>query len=232
MLKSFRFLLQFTWVNMATLVGFAAVVVAGAYATGVPTSPSARDGNLFQTYLSSFLVVILLVLFLFAFGLCSSNLNLALSMGARRSDFFWAIQGSLLAYAALGWVLQLFLSALTRLGNWTNLSYWEAVLTLGPVWLFPLLCLVAGIWGCVCGLVFTRSKVWGTILMSVVILLAIVGMVVLMLNASLGMWAFLMDTSWAGIWRALPVLLLTAGVLLTVGCEAVIWRTVRRYVVR
>ena len=34
MLKSFRFLFQFAWINLACLLGFAVLVVVGCYATG------------------------------------------------------------------------------------------------------------------------------------------------------------------------------------------------------
>ena len=36
MVRSFRFLLQFTWINLGAIFGFAAVIIAGCYVTGVP----------------------------------------------------------------------------------------------------------------------------------------------------------------------------------------------------
>lgn len=74
--------------------GFAVLVVVGCYATGCPVGQS----NLFATYYGAFPLVTLFVLFLFAFSLCTSNLNLGLSFGARRRDFFWAVQGVLVVY--------------------------------------------------------------------------------------------------------------------------------------
>ena len=46
MLRAFRFQLQFAWVNVVALLGFAAVVTVGCYLTGVP----AGADNLFTTY--------------------------------------------------------------------------------------------------------------------------------------------------------------------------------------
>ena len=45
MLKSFRFLFQFAWINLACLLGFAVQVVVGCYATRLPAGAS----NLFAT---------------------------------------------------------------------------------------------------------------------------------------------------------------------------------------
>ena len=55
MLKSFRFLFQFAWINLACLLGFAVLVVVGCYATGVPGGAS----NLFATYYGAFPLVTL-----------------------------------------------------------------------------------------------------------------------------------------------------------------------------
>ena len=90
MVKSFRFLLSYSWVNLGAVFGFAAIVIVGCYITGVPGNPNV--GNLFETYYAMFPTMILLCLFLYAFAMCTNNLNMGLSMGARRKDFFWAIQ--------------------------------------------------------------------------------------------------------------------------------------------
>ena len=91
MLKSFRFLFQFAWINLACLLGFAVLVVVGCYATGVPGGAS----NLFATYYGAFPLVTLFVLFLFAFSLCTSNLNLGLLLGRAGSAgrVHWVLLG-------------------------------------------------------------------------------------------------------------------------------------------
>jgi len=52
MVKSFRFLLGYSWVNLGAVFGFAAIVIAGCYVTGVPDDPNA--GNIFETYYAMF----------------------------------------------------------------------------------------------------------------------------------------------------------------------------------
>ena len=58
MVKSFRFLIRFAWVNLASLLGFAAIVIVGCYVTGVPEGR--EMGNLFETYYCMFPTMILL----------------------------------------------------------------------------------------------------------------------------------------------------------------------------
>ena len=220
MIKSFRFLLQFAWINLATILGFAAIVTLGSYATGVPQGTE----NIFRTYYGSFPMMCLIILFIYAFALCTSNLNLALSFGARRRDFFWAIQAILLVYTGVCWALQMVMSAIPTLFGWISLERWNTMLSLGgqPLWLYPLFCLFILGLGCLCGLVFTRSKVWGTVLLIAAMLLAIAGTVVLMLSADFG----------SGRWGQLPLFLAIGLIAVFAVCDGLIGRTVRRFMVR
>ena len=165
MLKSFRFLFQFAWINLACLLGFAVLVVVGCYATGVPGGAS----NLFATYYGAFPLVTLFVLFIFAFSLCTSNLNLGLSFGARRRDFFWAVQGVLVVYTGFCWAAQVLLAALPQLGGWIEEGRWTLIRAFygGTLWVFPLVCLTILVLGCLGGLVSAKSKVWGAVILSV-----------------------------------------------------------------
>ena len=151
MVKSFRFLLSYSWVNLGAIFGFAAIVIVGCYITGVPND--LETSNLFETYYCMFPTMILMCLFLYAFALCTNNLNLGLSMGARRVDFFWALQGIMLFYAAVCWGLQLFMTAFPAMANWEVRERW-ALLDMfdGRVWVFPLVCIVLMVLGCLSGL--------------------------------------------------------------------------------
>ena len=80
MLKSFRFLFQFAWINLACLLGFAVLVVVGCYATGVPGGAS----NLFATYYGAFPLVTLFVLFLFEMCIRDSFWSPRAPCGLRR----------------------------------------------------------------------------------------------------------------------------------------------------
>ena len=127
MIKSFRFLLNFAWVNLGAVIAFAAVVVGGCYATGVPDNAS--RSNLFETYYAMFPTMVLLCLFLYAFALCTNSLNMGLSMGAKRSDFFWAIQGIMVFYAVVCWMLYWFMSAFPAIANWEVRERWVLLST-------------------------------------------------------------------------------------------------------
>ena len=231
MVKSFRFLLSYSWVNLGAIFGFAAIVIAGCYVTGVPDDPNA--GNLFETYYAMFPTMILLCLFLYAFAMCTNNLNLGLSMGARRRDFFWAIQGNMAFYAVVCWGLQLFMSAFPALANWEIRDKW-ALLDLfgGRVWAFPLVCMVLMVLGCLSGLVMVKSKILGTILVTISIFVMIFVSVFMILSADTGVMNYLVGTEWGWLWTTLPrimIAVLSAG---AVGGEFLIWKVVQRYVVR
>ncbi|MBS5591215.1 Uncharacterised protein [uncultured Clostridium sp.] len=230
MLKSFRFLFQFAWINLACLLGFAVLVVVGCYATGVPGGAS----NLFATYYGAFPLVTLFVLFLFAFSLCTSNLNLGLSFGARRRDFFWAVQGVLVVYTGFCWAAQVLLAALPQLGGWIEEGRWTLIRAFygGTLWVFPLVCLTILVLGCLGGLVSAKSKVWGAVILSVSVIALLMGSILLALMADLDAWSFLMGSAWSGMWGSLPAIL-TIGMLATLAIgEVVIWRQIFRFAVR
>lgn len=221
MVKSFKYLFQFAWVNLVAILGFAAVVIAGACLTGVPQGAN----NIFRTYFGCFPLIILLMLFLFAYALCTSNLNLALSFGARRRDYFLAIQLVMLLYTGVGWAIQIVMSAIPDLFAWTSVDRWSFLMSLGGLnsWRFPLVCLTAMALGCLCGLLYVRSRAWGTVVIVLTMLGGIAATMVLLLFSN----------SQFGTPGALVASVLTwVAVALILVCEALIWRTVNRCIVR
>ena len=231
MVKSFRFLLSYSWVNLGAVFGFAAIVIVGCYVTGVPGNPNV--GNLFETYYAMFPTMILLCLFLYAFAMCTNNLNLGLSMGARRRDFFWAIQGNMAFYAVVCWGLQLFMSAFPALANWEIRDKW-ALLDLfdGRVWAFPLVCMVLMVLGCLSGLVLVKSKILGGVLVTISIFVMIFVTIFMILSADTGVMDTLLDSEWGWFFAVLPKAGLTVLSVGAVGGEFLIWKVVQRYVVR
>lgn len=227
MVKSFRFLLSYSWVNLGAVFGFAAIVIAGCYVTGVPDDPNA--GNLFETYYAMFPTMILLCLFLYAFAMCTNNLNLGLSMGARRRDFFWAIQGNMLFYTAACLVLYWFMSALPAIAGWEVRERFSLLGTYsGKFWLYPMLCMAMLVLGCLSGLVMVRSKILGTLLVILSILIMMGVTVFMLLSAETSLLDFLAGS----VWNDLPKILVGALAAAFAGGEVLIWRTVRRSVVR
>ena len=229
MVKSIRFLRQFIWINLSAIFAFAVIVILGCYATGVTRGAD----NLFKSYFQAFPLMMLFILYIYGFALCTSSLNLALSFGARRRDFFWGIQGSILLYTVVCWLLQMFMSSLAALVNWSQLDRpW--VMGRGSVWtgIFPLLCLTALVLGCLSGVAMARSRVAGVILIVAAVLALLAGSVVLFIMSDLQMWFFLLEGEWSGMWGSLPYVLLGLALLVLLLGEVVIWRTVKGYVVR
>ena len=221
MLKSFRFLLQFAWVNLGGVLGFAAVVTAGAFLTGVPDGAQ----NIFETYFSTLPLVVLIILFIFAFSLCTSSMNLALSLGARRRDFFLAVQGILLLYTMVCWLLQIAVSAIPVLFHWSRPERWSILTALrGPnLFSYPLLCLAVLLAGCVCGLIFTRSKAAGVIIVFAAAVLGVFGVTFL----------FVTSDTWGEAHLGVLPVVLTAGAVAVIGVsEGFLWRTISRYAVK
>ena len=231
MVRSLRFLLNFTWVNLGAIFGFAAVVIAGCYVTGVPES--LRTSNLFETYYAMFPTMILLMLFLYAFAMCTNNLNMGLSMGARRRDFFWAVQVNMAFYAVVCWGLQLFMSAFPVFANWEIRDKW-ALLDLfdGRVWAFPLVCMVLMVLGCLSGMVVVKNKVLGAILVTLSVFVMIGVTVFMILSADTGIMDYLVETEWGWLWTTLPRMMIAVLAAGAVAGEFLIWKVIQRYVVR
>lgn len=223
MVKSFRFLLQFAWINLGALLIFALVVTVGSLLTGV----SGGADNLFSTYFSAFPLMVLMILYIYAFALCTSNLNLALSFGATRRGFFWAVQGILLLYILVSWLLQGVLAALPTLLNWAFPERFPILRMCGfTSWFFPLLCLVILCLGCLAGIIFIKNKAAGIVVITLSGVLGIAGMVALFITSSA------VRDFGPGLFGSLP-LWLTAGAVAIVGVsEGFLWHTVRNFIVK
>lgn len=222
MLKSFRFLLQFAWINLGAVLAFALIVTVGAWCTGVPQGAD----NLFATYFSTFPLLCLIVLFIYSFGLTTSNLNLALSFGARRRDFFLAVQGILLLYTGVCWLLQGAMASIPLLFHWTDQARWQILLTLGGFtsWSYPLVCLAILCLGGLCGLLMVRSKLLGTLVLAVALVAAIASVALLFITADL-------FEGGAG-WGTLPMILVLSMAVIIGASECFFWRIIHRHIVR
>ena len=229
--RSFRFLLNFAWTNLSAIFGFAAIVIAGCYLSGVPNN--AENGNLFETYYAMFPTMLLLILFLYAFALCTNNLNLGLSMGARRTDFFWALQGIMVFYSLVCWALQLFMSAFPAIANWEVRDRW-ALLDLfgGQVWVFPLVCLVLMVLGCLSGMVMVKNKIIGSIRVTVSIIIMVAVTMFMLLFTDARMMEAFQEAGLGWVFTTLPVVMTAVLAMGAVGGELLIWRTIQRYIVR
>lgn len=231
MVKSFRFLLNFALINLGAIFGFAAIVIVGCYATGVPDNPS--DSNLFTNYYAMFPTMILLFLFLYAFALCTNNLNLGLSLGARRRDFFWAIQGIFLFYMAVCWALQWFLSVLPAAAGWMERDRWSLLTAFsGKVWTYPLLCAALLVLGCLGGLLMARNRILATLIIIASCIIMLGATVFMLLFTDTRMTITLTGTGWEWLFTTLPKILTIVLAVSAVGGELLIWRAIQTYTVR
>lgn len=223
MVKSFRFLLQFAWINLGALLIFALIVTVGSMLTGVP----AGADNLFSTYFSVFPLMALMILYIYAFALCTSNLNLALSFGATRRGFFGAVQGILLLYILVSWLLQGMLAALPSLLNWAFPERFPILRLCGfGSWFFPLLCLVILCLGCLAGVVFIKSRAAGVVVVVLSGVLGIAGMVALFVTSSA------VRDFGPDLFGSLPLWLTAAGVAVVGVSEVFLWHTTRNFIVK
>ena len=213
MKKCLQYFWPFLWPNVSAMVVFEAVVVVLALVSGVPQG---QDG-IFATYFYSMPLLILLFLFMYSVSLTTATLNLAIAMGGTRRAYFQGMQLILVVYALIGWELTLLMPLIPQMGNWVPNQRLHLLLLVsgqyGP--LYPLFCLAILVVG---------SKALGIFIMFLAILVAIAGVVVLGLA---GMGFF--DLGFTPLFLPIAVVVLLA--ILILG-ELLLWRSIRRYVVR
>ena len=115
MRKEFRFLLQSARINLALVAGYAAVLTLGAILFPAPEG----ERNLFYNYFISAPITVSFILFIMSFSMGANNLNISLTLGGRRRDYFWALQPVLALYVGTSW--------------WSG-AFWSPVLEDGITW--------------------------------------------------------------------------------------------------
>ena len=222
MKKCLQFFWPYLWPNVSTMVAFEAVVVLLAVVSGVPQGAD----SIFTTYFYAMPLLILLFLFMYSVSLSTACLHLAVSMGSTRRFYFWCMQFMLAVYTLVGWGLTLLMPLIPQLGSWVPNERLQILLLVTGRYglLYPLLCLAILVVGGLAGLLMARSKALGIAVMFLAMLVGIAGVVVLAL-AGTG----LFDLGFTPLF--LPI---TAVVLLAVflAGELLLWRAIRRYVVR
>jgi len=215
MTRTARFLWRFTWPSWLTLLIFAGVVFLGSAVTGVP------DGtrNMFSIYLGLFPMMVPMILLLFNLGRCSTFLQLALSFGGQRRNYFLVIQLFLLFDTLLGYGVLLLLRDIPVTLLWVQVD--ELGLLLRNAldwagWRFPLMIFSQAAMGCVVGLCLVRSKVLGSILTVLAIFSSLVGLMSLVLLGLLQ----------NPMWIRLLLTILPAGI--AIGSEIYLWRSICR----
>ena len=216
MRKEFRFLLQSARINLALVAGYAAVLTLGAILFPAPEG----ERNLFYNYFIS----VSFILFIMSFSMGANNLNISLTLGGRRRDYFWALQPVLALYVGTSWAIQLLMSAVPKALRWTDPWGWDLSLLGGwPLWVYPLVCWTVLAFGTLCGLLMVESRVWRGIVVALAAMVMTAALIFLMVMA-------------AGpkipLWGDLPYIL--GGVLAVVLAvsEFFLWRRITLFSVR
>lgn len=218
MIKSLKYASQFLLENLFVLSCFVLIIFAGCLVTGVPSGSS----NLFATYYTMFPFMYLLIVFFTSFAWCTSNLNLALSCGCRRRDFFCATQILVLAYILFGWLLNQLFCFLPILGSW-NIPKLKVLFLLDiPLPLYALLTAALVLVGCALGPLYLRSRWIGALIMMLTTFIGIGSVTGLMLLANHT------NTNWGD----LPLLLTVGLVFICAGCECFLYRIIHKATVR
>ena len=214
------FFLRIALPNLLIFCGFFAVILTGALLPGVPQGRH----NLFHAYYESFSMVFPFLASLLPVSMSSTYLNLALSLGARRSDCFRAFQWIMVILTLMDVLLYQIVLAVPVHFSWSGLENWVLLpfLREQPVWGFFLLCLCFNIFGCVAGLILARSKSRG---MTVVVAFSLLmsGLLLLMIFTAK------MKLS---LWDNLAGIILLAMVAGAAASEWYIWKNIKTFIVR
>lgn len=222
MAKAFRYLLVTGWANLATIPITALVITALTALSGPPI----KAVNFFSTYFVALPLICLLFLFIFGASLCSTSLHIALSLGCRRKDYFWALCGILLVYTGVTWAVRSCVLAVPALFSWSLEEAMDFLFHFpgGGFWLYPLLGLCCVSMGCLCGLVTTRSRKLGAILFAFAMILVLAIMVAAALIGMFALYVPVLSTlsRWLGVFCGAVIL----------GCLLLVRRQIFRFVVK
>ena len=164
----------------------------------------------------------LLIIFIVNFGWCTANLNLALSYGCRRRDFFRGIHLQILIYTLFGFGLNQIMLAIPRLGGWVNDDLILMSLFHFSFPFYALLTAALVLLGCMLGPLYMRSKIIAAVLMVIIMLSGTASVVALM---------FLSDDP-HHTWGILPSILTGVLILVCLISEFLLYRFVHKATVR
>mgnify|MGYP003299904996 CR=1 FL=1 len=218
MIKSLKFASQFLLENLLVLTGLVLIIFVGCLVTGVPAGAT----NLFATYYTLFPLMYPMIVFITSFAWCTNNLNLALSYGCRRRDFFHATQLLILTYILFGWLLNRLLCSITILGSWNNPKLSVLFLLDVPFPLYALFTAALVLVGCALGPLYLRSRLIGSLIMMLIVLIGIGSTTGLLLLA---------DHSNKN-WGDLPLLLTVGLAFVCAGSEWYLHRIIHKATVR
>ena len=208
MTRSFRFLLYDTRWRLLTLV-WECLFLAVFYAV--------TGGGEYSRYGESIAALMMTTLMFLASTLGNCAAPNALSLGGRRIDIFWGIQGCALVYALCATLLTLAVNAITGVLGWPVLD-----LNLAVALFYPFACFALSILGTLAGILAPRRR-WLSVLL-------FVGLVLLSILLCFSL--LLYSGGRLQLWGSLPWLIpLILGLLWLAG-EGFVYREIQRLCVR
>lgn len=208
MTRSFRFLLYDTRWRLLTLV-WECLFLAVFYAV--------TGGGEYSRYGESIAALMMTTLMFLASALGNCAAPNALSLGGRRIDIFWGIQGCALVYALCATLLTLAVNAITGVLGWPVLD-----LNLAVALFYPFACFSLSILGVLAGILAPRRR-WLSVLL-------FVGLVLLSILLCFSL--LLYSGGRLQLWGSLPWLIpLILGLLWLAG-EGFVYREIQRLCVR
>lgn len=208
MTRSFRFLLYDTRWRLLTLV-WECLFLAVFYAV--------TGGREYSRYGESIAALMMTTLMFLASTLGNCAAPNALSLGGRRIDIFWGIQGCALVYALCATLLTLAVNAITGVLGWPVLD-----LNLAVALFYPFACFALSILGTLAGILAPRRR-WLSVLL-------FVGLVLLSILLCFSL--LLYSGGRLQLWGSLPWLIpLILGLLWLAG-EGFVYREIQRLCVR
>lgn len=222
MKRSFRYLLLNDRYALLPMLIFAAVIVGGNFLVGGRLERQHFFANLFVTYLNAWPLMCGVILGCLCIAIYSNYVNLALSMGARRRDFFWATQLNFLIYLGFAWVTQLVLDAFSAHFGWESMQMWGTTAPSRNLAMVPvLLMLMAG--GSCLGILLGKKPKLGIF---VVVVSVFVFFLVLLAAILIG------NDQRSNLWGSLPWLIPTVSAVLALVFDGVLWHFSQKTVVR
>lgn len=207
MKRTIRYLLYAALPEVLTITAALVVVIAlNLFSDG---------GQVVSAYYTGIPLMLLVFALIYCSNLTVSRLHVALSMGCGRTCFFASAQVNILLFSAL---MTLYFVVTSRLYE-THFSTTANLMWQVPWWLFSLCTVAASVMGMGVGLVIGKSRVRGALALIGVMMATIALFTVLMIAG---------ENAWGDLEWILPMVLVAVVAVL----EIVLWRSIRRVVVR
>lgn len=221
MKRCVRYQLRSALVMVAAIAAVAAVVLVGNLIFGGNVDGGGLKG-LLVSYLNSFPILNGIFMMVYGASLFSSYFDTALTMGARRRDIFWSGQVGLLVMLAGGWAAQLVIDLVCTELGWDFIGQWGTMPASRNWALLPVF-LVLLIGGAYLGRIMYRKPVLGVVLMVLGTILCI-GLMVAAI--------FISRAQRSGLWGDLFWLISAVSLVLFAVLELLLWREIRKAVIR